>query len=211
MLTKALWCITSHHITIDDAARRSGDVKAVPDLFSAFSGYNDFKRKKVKAGQLSQTDLDSHAGALFGLLNKPYMRLSFFANVVTDIQLLADCLSSYAEHLKMKLSETKNNASLDFPVRTIDSHTTVEFKDKTLVLDPRYSVLDTAVRLAGIGNPLVIDEEVHLSHPFSSGAQRLRFFKNMKLTVPIDMLKFNPGGGLTTTVCVCQVGGNAET
>ena len=205
VLTKALWCITSHHITIDEAASRSADVKPVPDLFSSFSGYNDFKRKKIKAGQLSQVELESHAGALFGLLNKPYMKLSFFSNVVTDIQLLSDCLSSYAEHLKTKLGETKNNASLDFPVRAIDDHATVQSKEKTLVLDPRYTIIDDAVRMAGIGNPVIFDEDLHLTSPFTSPVQRFRFFDNIRLSVDIDMIKFHPGGGLITTVCLCQV------
>ena len=46
---------------------------------------------------------------------------------------------------------------------------------------------------------------------FQSNAERFRFFRDLKLSVPIDIIKFSPGGSVLTTFCIVKVNENRST
>ncbi|KAI0235373.1 hypothetical protein LSAT2_014110 [Lamellibrachia satsuma] len=58
----------------------------------------------------------------------------------------------------------------------------------------KYSILDKVMSLAAIHAPIFFDEEKHLDKPFESPLQKFRFFRNMILSVPVDIVKYCPGG-----------------
>ena len=51
-------------------------------------------------------------------------------------------------------------------------------------------MLDKAVQNAGENVPVLFDESVHLKSPFESNLQRFRFFQELHLSVPVDILRF---------------------
>ncbi|XP_067667615.1 uncharacterized protein [Haliotis asinina] len=53
VLCNALWYATSHHETINKAARKKTDVLPIPPTFDQFEGFYEFKRKKTKCEPLS--------------------------------------------------------------------------------------------------------------------------------------------------------------
>ena len=53
-LTQALWYIDSHHSKFVERGIH------LPDCFSMYKGYNDFKRKKEKEPRLSREGLEQH-------------------------------------------------------------------------------------------------------------------------------------------------------
>ena len=210
VLTNALWYATSHHLTINDRASKEKDVLPVPEEFENFQGYNQYKRKKMKAAQLDKSSLTSHAEALFSLVNKPYIRSTAgLQHVGSEVLKLAQCFSSYANYLSKQNDRVKQVSSSDRPCRTVDKDTVVETKKAALYgVNKQYVLLDAAVRAAGLNNPFVFDEDVHLSEPFENNMQRHRFWEAVELSVPIDDLKFCPGGPLLTTTCVSRINPN---
>ena len=58
-------------------------------------------------------------------------------------------------------------------------------------------------------NPIVFIENEHTG-PFENNMQRLRYFENMNLTVPIDIVRFCPGGSHCTIFALVQVGENRD-
>ena len=71
VLCNALWFVTNHHMTINEASRKQQDVLMMPAVFDRYVGYDDYKRKKQKCNQLSAVPLESHAQALYSLTVKP--------------------------------------------------------------------------------------------------------------------------------------------
>lgn len=124
-----------------------------------------------------------------------------------DIKGLADCLSAYRDYLFQQNKTVKHNQALNHPVRTISEDATVEHRNpcNELGLREEYQTLDSAVKECEIGTPLVFDESVHIKAPFLSNQQRYTFVKNLHLTVPIDIIRFSPGGSVVTTLCISQV------
>lgn len=53
-LSQVLWYLDAHH------EKFSSRTIQIPDHFSQFHGYNDFKRKKEKEPQLSASSLEEH-------------------------------------------------------------------------------------------------------------------------------------------------------
>ena len=58
-------------------------------------------------------------------------------------------------------------------------------------------------------NPIVFIENEHTG-PFENNMRRLRYFENMNLTVPIDIVRFCPGGSHCTIFALVQVGENRD-
>ncbi|WAR14907.1 hypothetical protein MAR_005012 [Mya arenaria] len=82
VVTNALWYLTNHHTTINDAALRFKDVSSIPADFDGFQGYNEIKRKKLKSQPLQQIQLNSHAEAIFSLLSRPVFDSQFMPDLM---------------------------------------------------------------------------------------------------------------------------------
>ena len=48
VLTNAIWCITSYHLTINEARKQAKEVTPIPKLFEDYVGYNNIKRQESK-------------------------------------------------------------------------------------------------------------------------------------------------------------------
>ncbi|WAR27046.1 hypothetical protein MAR_012750 [Mya arenaria] len=207
VLCNALWYLTNHHDTINGAAMRQKHLLPIPMAFEAFTGYNDVKRKKAKAQQLGSHELESHSEALYSLLLKPCIKNSEgWQKACDNITNLADCMKAYKLYLETRAEKQNLYHSLGHPVRTVDEFTTVENRKAWLGnVHERYSLLDEAVRNAGLGNPVYFDEAKCVATAFENNVQRYRFFQNLCLSVPVDIYRFSPGGSVCTSYCFVQV------
>ena len=205
VICNALWYITNQHTTINGAALRQKDVQPVLEVFDGFTGYNETKRKKLKSDQLTAGQLNSHSEALYGLLLKPVLKSSAaWVKAHDDIKALADCLHLYMIYLDRQATTQNINHYLEHPVRTVAEHTTVEHRTKRGDVREQYVLLDRAVVEAGLQNPVVFNEEHHLSVAFESNLQRHRYLQNLQLSVPVDIFRFCPGGSVATSICFVQ-------
>ncbi|XP_033647591.1 uncharacterized protein LOC117307057 [Asterias rubens] len=207
VICNALWYITNQHSVINNASVRKKDVKPIPPTFDeAYSNCNDFRKKTRQNSQLSQSTLRSHGESLYSLLLKPVSRSSAaWSEAGNEIKELADCLVAYADHLINQATTQIHNQSQIHPVRTINEHATTEHRHKfAFGVRMAYEQLDKDVREAGCGNPVFFDETKHLEMPFQNNVERFRFFTALQLSVPVDIIKFCPGGSALTTLVVVQ-------
>ena len=92
----------------------------------------------------------------------------------------------------MEQQETRQNAF--YPSRTVGSDISVEFRPKCHFVPGKYKLLDEAVASADLFSPVLFDEQCHLTGPFETPLQKLRFFSDHQLCMPVDLYKYCPGG-----------------
>lgn len=103
-------------------------------------------------------------------------------------------------------SETiDKNRSLDHPVRTIDEQATLEHRNSSLGVKEKYKLLDNVMVASDLLSPVMFDEYVHVENPFETPSQRHRYFADLQLSVPVDLIRFCPGGSVVTTHCIIKV------
>ena len=96
--------------------------------------------------------------------------------------------------------------NLDHPVRQVSEHTAVTLIRRggfDIRLD--YKLLDKAVCLADIYEPVFFDEETHLTCAFENSMQKFRFFEHMQQSVSVYLFKYCPGGGVVTCFCLVKI------
>jgi hypothetical protein len=201
-----LWYVTNHHLTINDAALRFKDVVSIPADFETFQGYNNLKRKKLKSQPLERNQLNSHAEAIYSLVSRPvFASDEYWIQFKTVLQNLAECFSRYRAYLlKQQIGQT-DRQNADHPPRTVGSDISVLHHPKTVFVSEKYSTFDKIVSETPESVPVLFDEHKHLKQPFYDNKQRARFFDDMKLSVPIDLYKYCPGGSVVSIVFVSRV------
>ena len=82
----------------------------IPDRFSKFTGYNDYRKKKMKEPRLSAESLHLHIEQLSTILMQPWLSAKKFFVIRTDVEKLVEALHRYRKHLitqneKVKLQQ----------------------------------------------------------------------------------------------------------
>ena len=96
VLTNAIWCITSDHLTINEASKQAKEVTPIPRLFEDYVGYSNIKWQKVKAMLLPSELLHSQTQALYSLLLKRYVKSAgSWKTISGGMQDLENCLNNY--------------------------------------------------------------------------------------------------------------------
>ena len=88
-----------------------------------------------------------------------------------------------------KIDSSADKRSLT-PAKTLDNDATIEHREPCEMLVERCCKIDQAVRPAGINTPIICHENKQ-----TNKMQRLRYFENMNLSIPIDIVRFSQGGG----------------
>ena len=188
VLCNALWYVTNQHVAFESASKHLSDVFAVPSLFDSFQGYNDIKRKRTKEMPMTAEQLRSHSEALYSLCLKPIMKSTEAWNdAYLQLKALADCLAGYKTYLVEQATNQSKIRKLDHPVRTVSEHCTVEHRCKAILgVKDKFRILDACV-CSDESQPVFFSEEKHLLNAFENNMQRLRYFEELKLSVPIDI------------------------
>lgn len=175
-------------------------------MFSKYEGFNDLKRKKLKSQPLKFSDLKMHAEAIYSLMLKPVVNSSPEWKTESDnFKQLANCMLLYSQYLEEQQRATTSYQALTHPVRTVGEHATVEHRSSGVTIKLKYSLLDAAMRETQLESPVFFDESVHVEEPFGNSVQKYRFFNELQLTVPVDIIRYCPGGPQVTTVCFFKV------
>lgn len=100
-LSNALWYLDPHHSKFTNRSI------VIPERFSVYTGYNDFRRKKEKEPRLSTEGLEQHIGQLSSLLMQPWMTGKRFEAICSDIEKLVDALHAYKSYLISQCSRVR--------------------------------------------------------------------------------------------------------
>lgn len=155
---------------------------------------------------MASSVLKSHSEVLYSLLLKPVLNsTTAFKKLANDLRGLASCMKSYAEYLETQNQEQMKRHKLDHPVRNVSEGISVVHSEISVNLDPKYALIDAAVKDTIEITPVLLDEEKHLVQPFKDASQRLRFVENIHLSVPVDIIKYCPGGAYMAIVFIVKV------
>ena len=87
----------------------------------------------------------------------------------------------------------------------IGESVTVQHRNPCTQVNEVYQKLDLVLQDTNLLEPIHFDEETHLATPFTNAVQRLRYFENLHLTVPVDLVKYSRGGSYTTVCMLYRV------
>ena len=101
VLTNCLWSIDANHDTLVQATAKRGQAKVptLSDTWRKFSGYNDYKSKKMIKPRLHAPELHQTAQVLFRVAGLPSLHTEEWKEIKEDIESLALTLDGYAEIL----------------------------------------------------------------------------------------------------------------
>lgn len=88
----------------------------------------------------------------------------------------------YSQYLIEQQKATTSYHALTHPVGTIGEHATVEHKSSGVTIKSKYSLLDAAMREAQLEYPVFFMSLCMLKN-------RLTFFNELQLTVPVDIIR----------------------
>jgi hypothetical protein len=149
------------------------------------------------------TDLKHHSMSLFQLLSAGYC--SLWGDFKKDLEKLACSLSSYAVFLEKSNAEQQTRQCLDHPVRKVLEDAWLQHIPAAEEVANRYADLDSVVCSLENYEYLYLDESIYVPSQFKTTYERHAFLQNVKLSVPTDMLRYNPGGAVGATVFLWRV------
>ncbi|XP_062575399.1 uncharacterized protein LOC134237312 [Saccostrea cucullata] len=204
-LVNALWLIDNDNLKKlqKKLAARSNNNQETEIRLLSFCGYHDFKKVKKKAPRLSATELKSHSTALFQLISLPFM--SKWNEMKDDILELAKCFNIYADQLDKANEEQQCRRNLEYPVREISKDAFLYYVPQTQRVGPKYTILDTCLAKMNHYEYVFFDEVIHVEEPFRTNFDRFDFLQKIALSVPISVLKYNPGGSVGASVFIWRV------
>lgn len=112
---------------------------------------------------------------------------------------LSDCLQKYATHLKLTLQKQHLRQSSLVPVRQLSEHVVLEHRPSVLNVKNCYTNINDIMNKSELLTP------VHCTEQFSSSSERYRFIQGLHLSVPVDILRYSPGGSHMTVFYLCRV------
>ena len=108
-LSKCLWYLDPHHYKLRNQGIH------LPQRFTAFTGYNDYKKKKEKPPRMSSEDLNFHIQELSGTLMQPWFAVKRFELLRKDVESLVESLDKYKSYLCEQVKSHQNELTLPPP------------------------------------------------------------------------------------------------
>ena len=208
-ITAALWYIHPHFSTISDAGKCRACVPPIPSIWLQVFGnktYNDWQSKKQKRPHLDSSTLGAHARTLFALLDKPCITGKRWNSMRSDIEGLANTMRGYTEYLDSALKSQRERQSREQPVRQLSEHLTVTCREPVAMADlsgDELKINEWLVK-AGEYEPVFFDELTILGKVLTKD-QRYKLLKNVKISVPLNVLRYDPGGGSSVVTVLWRV------
>ncbi|XP_048105014.1 uncharacterized protein LOC125298354 [Alosa alosa] len=166
-LVDTLWYLDGTKEKIQRRAlNQSGSITRIPERFmNNYNGYNDYKRKKIKAPQLDSASLKTHVACLQTLMEQKFV--SLWGDYGKDLEHLAVSMSEYAQFLDLSSKAQQDRQSLPHPVRQLAENVQVlhfnRGPKKTM-----YSLIEDLVNTKDFYEPIIFDECLHAASPFKN-------------------------------------------
>lgn len=114
-------------------------------------------------------------------------------------------LNAYSAFLDKANDDQKKRQMLEHPVRQISEHIYVQQVCATDNVEGRYSLLDAAILQLENFEYLYFDEYLYVKEAFATTFQRYDFMNKIGLSVPINLLRYDPGGSMGATVFLWRI------
>ncbi|CAC5408779.1 unnamed protein product [Mytilus coruscus] len=117
----------------------------------------------------------------------------------TDVHPIPD---RYAEFLDHSTDVQQKRQMLEHPVRQVDEFSYLEHRTEAKTVLEQYHLLDNIVSQQDSYNYILFEEGRHTNGNIMTPKEKYEFVKGLKLSVPIDILRYDPGGAVGGTIVV---------
>ena len=195
-LSRVLWYLDAHH------EKFSGRGIIIPDHFSQFQRYNDFKRKKEKEPRLSVSGLDEHIKCLSELLMQPWFTCRVFDVLRQDVEKLVESMSKYKLYLTSKCAQIKQHhqSLMAPPVGERDNASLLTLPGTGEPASLAYSELQQRLEGLPLYQPLFVNDIAPTDR-----YERRKWVSGFKFSFPIMLYKFAYGNNLGTLLYVWRI------
>lgn len=122
-----------------------------------------------------------------------------------DLDNLALSMNTYAMYLDEKNTDQQKRQQLSHPVRQIAEYTWLETRESSEVIENQYSILDNSITKLSNYTYICFDEQSHVVAPFKHSMEKTRFINNLRLSLPVNILTYNPGGSVGLILFIWSV------
>ena len=192
-LTQALWYIDPHHNKFAERGIH------LPDCFSVYQGYNDYKKKKEKEPRLSKEGLEQHIQQLSHLLMQPWMSSKRFEVIYKDVEKLVDSLHAYKQYLCHQCDRVKSHQQLPQPVCSETNASLVTVSAKSTNSSQYQEMMEKLVNLP-LYEPLFLNDIAPVDR-----YQRRKWLAEISVPFPIMLYKYAYGSNIGTLVYAWRI------
>jgi len=193
-LAQALWYLDPHHSKFCDRGIH------VPDLFSMYKGYNDFKRKKEKEPRLSVDGLKLHIEQLSDVLIQPWMSNKRFDTVRHSIENLVAAMHAYKQYLVLQCEKVKAHQKESVSVIKEESNASlITLKGSAHSLPEYQEVKDKLLELP-LYEPLFLNDMAPTDR-----YRRRKWLAELAFPFPVMLYKYSYGNNLGTLVYTWKI------
>ena len=164
-LRDSLWYIDGHHDTITEKAPK------MPEVFARFTGYNRpeaHKHRKRARGNLSRSELRTHALALQDSLQASWFQKDHMKVLKEVTEGLVSTLNAYATYLQEKNKSQKLHHAMNCPAATPSDSSHLEYLPKIVTVSTALQPIVEAVKGKEPYVPVAVTD-------FSPGDRRQRY------------------------------------
>ena len=171
----------------------------IPDCFSSYTRYNDFKRKREEEPHLSVMGLHQHIEQLSIILMQPWLSAKKFDVIRGDVENLVDILHSYRKYLTSKCQKMKLHQQLEATPVAEEETLLVTFPVRKCT-PSRYCDLEQKLMDLPLYQPLFLNGIAPVDR-----LERRRWLSEISLPFPIMLYKYAFGNSVGTLVYAWRI------
>ena len=202
LLTNVLWHLDGRYEIIISASKHR-DIPAIPKRFyDTYTGFHDWVKAKHKP-RIDLNECGMHALSLVTFVSKRMIHIP--EEWKNDILELSTVLSAYETYLSnMNEQQKKNHESL-IPIRHLADHVGGQTFKSVEKSNVKQSLLKLSDMMKSRKNCeyMMIDDDCF--ETTLSPAQRHETLKNIFLEVPVQVLRYDPGGGIKVLLFIQRI------
>ena len=110
---------------------------------------------------------------------------------MSELKALTEPIDPYDSFLKSSNKVQLRNQALPYPVRQLKDYVTVQHIPANPTVVDAYKLLNEIVVEADEYAPVIFKSEKHLENSFHDQKVAYHFFKEMQLTLPVNLLRYD--------------------
>ena len=177
----------------------------IPNGFSSYTGYKDFKWKREKEAHLSAEGLHQHIEQLSIILMQPWLSAKRFDVIPGDVENLVDTLHSYRKYLTSKCQKMKLYQQLEATPVAEEKTLLVTLPERKCT-SSQYCNLEQKFMDLPLYQPPFMNDMAPVDH-----LERRRWLTGISLPFPIMFYKYAYGNNVGTLVYAWRIPENEPT
>ena len=177
----------------------------LPSAFANFTGYNDWKKKKIKKPRLSCEDLHHHEEKLSSLLSQPWFARKLFESVRSDTESLLRAIHQYKEYLQQQTTAMQQIHHQTEPPRSPESNVSTNLLPIVNSCNSDYTKINDVLSSKPDYSPVCVNDFAP-----SDRYTRRHWIDKLGFPYKVMMMKYPYGNRLGTLTFIWKVSEEAD-